>query len=205
MTWIIFKVISIPTHCSVAYESVLSLAQCLRLRCRMLRRYQKRSKKLISTSNFETSSHRNVTAKKAIHNMYFMYVDMAWFHSLSRLEHDILHSVTCASNMPNVYVLAALSDSHEKNVFFCLSFPECYPYNRNLWFLLKNRSCFHKCQPAEAYSVNDTCWTIVFIQSCTQGYVHHYLYCMINMYWVCGTVLQWLGRYVNVKCEAKLG
>ncbi len=53
-----------PTHCSVEYESVLSLAQCLRLRCRMLRRYQKHCKKCISTSNFETSSHQNVTAKK---------------------------------------------------------------------------------------------------------------------------------------------
>ncbi len=91
MTWIISKVNSIPTHCSVAYESVLSLAQCLRLRCRMLRHYQKRSKKRISTSNFEISSHQNVTAKKPIGNMYFMYVDIAWFHSLSRLEHDMLH------------------------------------------------------------------------------------------------------------------
>ncbi len=92
VTWIISKVNSIPTHCSVAYESVLSLAQCVRLWCRMLRRYQKHSKKYISTSNFESSSHQNVTAKKPISNMYFMYVDMVWFHSLSRLEHDMLHS-----------------------------------------------------------------------------------------------------------------
>ncbi len=49
-------------------------------------------KKRISTLNFETSSHRNVTAKKPIGNMYFMYVNMAWFQSLSRLEHDMLHS-----------------------------------------------------------------------------------------------------------------
>ncbi len=49
-------------------------------------------KKHISTSNFETSLHENVTAKKPIGNMYFMYVDMAWFHSLSGLEHDMLHS-----------------------------------------------------------------------------------------------------------------
>ncbi len=74
------------------HMSVLSLAQCLKLRCRMLWRYQKSSKKCISISNFETSSHQNVTAKKPIGNMYFMYVDMAWFHSLSRLEHDMLHS-----------------------------------------------------------------------------------------------------------------
>ncbi len=39
-------------------------------------------KKRISTPNFETSSHQNVTAKKPIGNMYFMYVDMAWFQSL---------------------------------------------------------------------------------------------------------------------------
>ncbi len=63
------------------YAIVLSLAQHLRLQCRMLRRYQKRSKKYIPTSNFETSSQENVTAKKPIGNMYFMYVDMAWFHS----------------------------------------------------------------------------------------------------------------------------
>ncbi len=50
------------------------------------------AKKCISTSNFETSLHQNVKAKKPIGNMYFMYVDMAWFHSLSRLEHDMLHS-----------------------------------------------------------------------------------------------------------------
>ncbi len=45
----------------------------------MLRCYQKRWKKRISTPNFETSSRRNVTAKKPLGNMYFMYVDMAWF------------------------------------------------------------------------------------------------------------------------------
>ncbi len=49
------------------------------------------AKKRISTSNFETSSHWNVTAKKTIHNMYFRYVDMAWFHSLSTWEHNMLH------------------------------------------------------------------------------------------------------------------
>ncbi len=58
----------------------------------MLRRYQKRWKKRISTPNFETSSHQNVTAKKPIGMVYFMYIDMAWFHSLSRLEHDMRHS-----------------------------------------------------------------------------------------------------------------
>ncbi len=57
--------------------SVLSLDQRLRLQCGMLRRYQKRSKKRISTSKLETSSHQNVTAKKPIGNMYFVYVDMA--------------------------------------------------------------------------------------------------------------------------------
>ncbi len=67
------------------HMSVLSLAQCLRLQSRMLRRYQKRSKKLISTLNFETSLLSNVTAKKSIRNMYFM----PWFQSLSRLEHDM--------------------------------------------------------------------------------------------------------------------
>ncbi len=30
--------------------------------------------------------------KIPISNMYFMYVDMSWFHSLSRLKHDMLHS-----------------------------------------------------------------------------------------------------------------
>ncbi len=39
--------------CSVAYESVRSLATCLRLQCRMLQRCQKRSKKCISNSNFK--------------------------------------------------------------------------------------------------------------------------------------------------------
>ncbi len=38
----------------VWHMSVLSLSKCfLRLRCRMLRRYQKRNKKRISTSNFK--------------------------------------------------------------------------------------------------------------------------------------------------------
>ncbi len=49
----------------------------------MLRCYQKRWKKRISIPNFETSSHQNVTANKPIGNVYFMYVDMAWFKSLS--------------------------------------------------------------------------------------------------------------------------
>ncbi len=52
-------------HIVAWHMSVLSLAQCLRLQCRMLRHYQKR----ISTSNFETSSHQNVTAKKPIGNI----------------------------------------------------------------------------------------------------------------------------------------
>ncbi len=52
----------------------------------------KTMKKRISTLNFEISSHQNVTAKNPIRIMYFMYIDMAWFHSLSRLEHDMLHS-----------------------------------------------------------------------------------------------------------------
>ncbi len=43
-------------------------------------------------SEFWTSSHWNVTARKTIGDMYFMYVDMAWLQSLSRLEHDMLHS-----------------------------------------------------------------------------------------------------------------
>ncbi len=45
----------------------------------MLRCFQKRWKKRISTPNYETSSCRYMTAKKPIGNMYFMYVDMAWF------------------------------------------------------------------------------------------------------------------------------
>ncbi len=53
LTWIISKVNSIPMPCSMAYESILSLAQHLRLLCRMMRRYQKHSKKSISTSNFK--------------------------------------------------------------------------------------------------------------------------------------------------------
>ncbi len=121
------------------HMSVLSLAQCLRLQCRMVRCYQKRSKKPISTSNFETSSHRNVTAKKPIRNIYFMYVDMAWSDSLSRLEHDMLHSTVwpvhkiCTMSMCwRPYLIRT------KRMLFCLSFPECYPYNRNLWFLLKS-------------------------------------------------------------------
>ncbi len=139
MTWIISKVNSIPKHYNVAYESVLSLPQCLRLRCKMLRRYQKRSKKCISTSNFETSLHENVTAKKRIGNMYFMYVDMAWFHSLSRLEHDMLHSTVWP-----VHKICPMSicwrpyPTCTKRMLFLPSFPEFYHYNRNLWFLLKN-------------------------------------------------------------------
>ncbi len=79
-------------------------------------------KKRISTANFETSSIPDVTAKKPIGNMYFMYIDMAWFHSLSELEHDMLHStvwpVHIICPLSNAYVLTALSDSHEKNDFF---------------------------------------------------------------------------------------
>ncbi len=52
VTRIISKVNSILTHCNMAYESVLSLSTCLRLRRRMLQSYQKSSKKHISTSNF---------------------------------------------------------------------------------------------------------------------------------------------------------
>ncbi len=134
MTWIISKGNSIL----VWHMSFLSLAQRLRLRCRMLQHYQKSSKKRISTSNFETSSHKNVTDKKSIGNMYFMYVDMAWFHSLSRLEHDMLHSAVWPLHkicpMP---VCWWPYPTRTKRMHFCLSFPECYPYNRNLWFLLK--------------------------------------------------------------------
>ncbi len=139
VTWLFISNVNIiPMHCSVAYESVLSLAQCLRLLCRMLRRYQKRSKKCISTSNFETSSHQNVTAKKPIRNMYFTYVDMAWFHSLSRLEHDILHSTVWPVH--KIYLMSMCWRPYPtctKRMLFCLFFPEGYPYNRNLWFLLK--------------------------------------------------------------------
>ncbi len=143
MTWIISKVNSIPTQRSVAYESILSLAQCLRLRCRILRRYQKRSKKRskkrISTSNFETSSHENVTAKTNIGNMYFMYIDMAWFHSLWRLEHDMLHSTVWSVHKlcPMSMCWRPYPTCTKKWGFFYLSFPECYTYNRNHWFLLK--------------------------------------------------------------------
>ncbi len=136
LTWIISKVNSIPTHCSVSYESVLSLAQRWRLRCRMLRRYQKRSKKCISTLNFETSSHENVTAKKPIGNMY---VDMAWFQSLSTLENDMQHStVWLVHKICPMSVCWQPYLTRTKRILFCLSLPECYPYNRNLWFLLTN-------------------------------------------------------------------
>ncbi len=73
------------------HMSVLSLAQCLRLRWRDAAMLSKKMKKHISTPNFEISPLPKVTAKKPIHNTYFMYVDMAWFHSPSRFEHDMLH------------------------------------------------------------------------------------------------------------------
>ncbi len=97
----------------------------------------KTMKKRISTPNFETSSHQNVTAKKPIGNMYFMYVDMAWFHSLSRLEHDMLHStVWPVHKICPMPVCWRPNPNLTKRMLFCLSFPECYPYNRNLRFLL---------------------------------------------------------------------
>ncbi len=74
------------------HMSVCSLATRLRLWCRDAAMLSKMSKKRISTPNFETSLHQNVTANKRIGNIYFMYVDMAWFKSLSRLEHDMLYS-----------------------------------------------------------------------------------------------------------------
>ncbi len=101
------------------HMSVLSLAQCLRLRCRMLQRYQKRSKKHISNSNFETSSLPDVMAKKPIRNMYFMYVDIAWFPSLSRLEQNTLHStVWHVHKICPMSMCWRPSDLHEKNAFF---------------------------------------------------------------------------------------
>ncbi len=96
------------------------------------------AKKHISTSNFETSSLPNVTAKKPICNMYFMYVDMAWFQSLLRLEHDMLHSTV--SPMHKICPMSMCwrpYPTRTKECLFCLSFLECYPYNRNLWFLFK--------------------------------------------------------------------
>ncbi len=63
---------SIVFLCIVAwiYESVLSLSTCLRLWCRMLRRYQKHSKKRISTSNFKNLLLIIVTAKRWWCNMH---------------------------------------------------------------------------------------------------------------------------------------
>ncbi len=52
----------------------------------------KTSQKRISMLNFETSLYQNVTANKRIGNMYFMYVVMACFKRLLRLEHDMLYS-----------------------------------------------------------------------------------------------------------------
>ncbi len=75
----------------MAYESILSLAQRLRLRCRDAAMLSKTMKKCISTPNFETFSHQNVTPNKSIGIVYFMYIDMAWFSSLSRLEHNMLY------------------------------------------------------------------------------------------------------------------
>ncbi len=71
---------SIPTHCVI---SVNSLAQGYVIRvwlgsCDV----HKNAFLHLSTPNFETSSHQNVTANKWIGNMYFMYVVMAWFKSL---------------------------------------------------------------------------------------------------------------------------
>ncbi len=94
-------------------------------------------------THFETSSHQNVTAKKPIGIVYFIYIDMTWFHSLSRLEHDMLHTTVwplhticpmpmCWWPYPN----------DTKRMPFCLSFPEYSPYNRNLWFLLKIKCQF---------------------------------------------------------------
>ncbi len=109
----------------------------------MLRHYQKRSKKCISTSNFETSSHRNVTAKKPIRNIYSMYVDMAWLHSLSRLEHDMLHSTVwpmhkiCSMSM----CWRPYPTRTKRILFFAFPSRNAILYNRNLWFLLKIRAC----------------------------------------------------------------
>ncbi len=123
---------SIEFLCIVAWHMrVLSLAQCLRLRCRMLR-YQKRSKKHISNSNFETSLLQNVTAKKPIGNMYLMYVDMAWFDSLSRLEHMLHSTVWPMHKICPVPMCWHPYPTRTKRIFFGLSFTECYPYNRNL-------------------------------------------------------------------------
>ncbi len=104
----------------------------------MLRCYQKRWKKRISTPNFETSSHQNVTANKSIGNVYFMYIHMAWFKSLSRLEHDMLYStVWPVHKIYPMHVCRRPNPTRTKRMLFCLSFSESYPYNRNLWFLLK--------------------------------------------------------------------
>ncbi len=143
MTWIISKVNSIPTHYSMAYESVLSLVQRLRLRWRYAAMLSKTMKKCISTPNFETSSYQNVTAKKPIGIMYFMYIiDMAWFHSLSRLEHDMLHSTVWPMHKicPIPMCWQPYPTCTKRMGFFCLSFPECYPYNRNQWMLYIERS-----------------------------------------------------------------
>ncbi len=138
MTWIISKVNSIPTHCSVAYENVLSLAQCLRLWWRDAAMLSKTMKKRISTPNFETSSHQNVTAKKPIGNMYFMCTDMAWYHSLSRLEHDMLHStVWPVHKICQCLCADSLIRLSRKECFFCISFQECYLSKGTFWFMLK--------------------------------------------------------------------
>ncbi len=99
----------------------------------MLRRYQKRSKKRISTSNFETSSHENVTAKKPIGNMYFMYVDMTWLHSLSRLEHDMLLSTVWPMHKicPTPVCWLPNPTCTKRMLFFA------YPSWNAIWFLLK--------------------------------------------------------------------
>ncbi len=140
ITWIISKVNSIHTHCSVAYESVLSPVQRLRLRWKDAAMISKTIKKRISTPNFETSSLPEVTAKKPIGNMYFMYVDMAWFHSLSWLEHEMLHlTVWPVHKIFPMPMCWWPYPTRTKRMIFLPFLPGMLYYNRNLWFLLKNR------------------------------------------------------------------
>ncbi len=138
MTWIISKVNNIPMHCGLAYESVRSLATCSRLWRRMLRRYQKRSKKHISTSNFETSSYQNVTAKKPL--VTCISCMLTWPDIRAYRDHSTIWCIRLFDPcIKYAHCLCAegLIRLAWKECFFCLSFLECYPYNRNLWFLLK--------------------------------------------------------------------
>ncbi len=61
---------SIPTHCGVAYESVRSLATCLRLQCRMLQRYQKCSKNAFLLRFLKIRFQNIVTANRWRCNMH---------------------------------------------------------------------------------------------------------------------------------------